>query len=296
VADKSKKKLVSELSKNMSSHGLSVMLKLLKLTQLKALAKYCEWGDTKVPSGKATIAKKIHDTMEETSPKEFLEGCDSDLLKEIIVKELEVDLPAAKKDYPDTIITAANNIGLENCFSSFSIPKLKEFVKACGLKVDSDSLDSILQCLVEQISIKAPYEPKGESPSNKQPEIDKNIKVVDLYCHYYREDLSNFCEEKNLNSHGSKKELIDRIRRFFDGKLIESKDIRKEKKRKSEEGKETKTSEEESESSGKRKKPKKEKEESDSEGSKKGKKNEKEKKKKRKNTKRSQSEEPNEKK
>jgi hypothetical protein len=198
------------------------------MTQLKELAKHCEWAK-KMPSSKATLAKKIHDTMEDETPKRFLTECDSGLLKDIL-EELEVDLPASRKEYKDTIIKTAETIGLENCFSSFPITKLKEFVKACELKVDSDSLDSLLQALIEQESIIAPYEVEGETPSSKKPDIDKNIKIVDLWHHYYREDLANWLTAKSLNNHGNKKELIERVRRSLDDKL-EEKDRKKDRKK-----------------------------------------------------------------
>jgi len=47
-----------------------------------------------------------------------------------------------------------------------------------------------------------------------------------LYHHFFREDLAKFCADKKLISHGSKKELVERIRRYWDDKL-EDKDKRK---------------------------------------------------------------------
>jgi len=111
-------------------------------------------------------------------------------------------------------------MGMENFFSSFPTTKIKKFVKFCGLKVDTDSLDVLLRALIDQESVKSHYEAgPGEHPSKVKPEIDKNITVVDLYNHYFREDLSKWCTENSLIGSGSKKELVERIRRSFDGKL-----------------------------------------------------------------------------
>jgi len=111
-------------------------------------------------------------------------------------------------------------MGLENFFSSFPTTKIKEFVKYCGLKVDTESLDFLLQALKDQESVKSHYEASpGEIPSKVKPVIDENITVVDLHNHYFREDLSEFCKVNKLTASGSKKELVERIRRFFDGKL-----------------------------------------------------------------------------
>jgi hypothetical protein len=221
ASDLSRKKLISELTRSVVSAGLSVMLKVLKLKILKRLAKKCDWGDNKLPSGKATIAKKIHDTMEEVSPKKFLEKCDSKLLEKML-DGLDVTIPSKSSDYVKAIIDTAKAMGLENCFSSFPPSKLKEFIRACGLFVDSDSIDNLLECLVEQESKIAPYElAAGESPSKEKPEIDKDISVVDLFVHYYREELAEYLKKNELISSGSKKELVDRIRRFLDDKIEE---------------------------------------------------------------------------
>jgi len=211
--DKPLHKIIDELVDNISSNGLSIMLRILKMPQLRKLAKKTSWGD-KIPTNKASLVKKLHDTMEDVGPENFLAGIDSGEMKEIL-KELEVDVPSSRKEWQKAITKAADNIGLENCLSSFSVAKLKEFVKACDLKVDSDSLESVLQSLMEQENMIAPYEVEGEVPSNKRPEIDKNIRIVDLFHHYFRDDLIIWCESHALSIHGNKKELVERVRRFM---------------------------------------------------------------------------------
>jgi len=123
-------------------------------------------------------------------------------------------------------------IGLEVIFSSCPESKLKAFVKACGLKTDSQTSNILVRALVDQESIKAEYKPRaGEVPSDTQPEIDRDITVVDLHTHYFRDDLVDWLNNNNLSSTGSKKVLIDRIRRFFDGNLT-PKDSSKPRKKK----------------------------------------------------------------
>jgi len=229
--DKNKKQLVNDLSNHVSSLGLSVMLRILKVKDLKILSEHCEIEDEKL--GKATLAKKIQEAMEDQTPKKFLEKVnDTDLFKNIL-KAMEVEFPAARKDYIDTILQISNEMGLENFLSSFPTTKIKEFVKHCELKVDSDSLDTLLRALVEQESVKQYYPGNTDEPISKtQPDIDTNITVVQLYNHYFREDLAKWCDEHGLTSHGSKKELVERIRRKFDDKLDDIKDKKKERKKK----------------------------------------------------------------
>jgi hypothetical protein len=266
-AEKSKHQLVDELSDHVSALGLTVMLRILKVVQLKLMLKLCDTSDDRTPTNKTSIAKKIQETMEEIGPRKFLEKLDS-LVQREIIKSMEVDIPAAKRDYVDTILQTTEEMGMENFLSSFPTSKLKEFVKVCKLKVDSDCLDTLLKALIEQESIKAPYVPaEGEPlPSKIKPEIDKNISTTDLYHHYYREDLVNFLEtvktddDKKLTTHGSKKELVERIRRFFDKKTedkdekkerirVVSKEKQKEKEKEKEREKKKKTVEEEEERS-----------------------------------------------
>jgi hypothetical protein len=228
TVDKSLKQLINELSAHVSSLGLSVILRLLKVSVLKEMGRLVDWEDDRLPTGKAMICKKIQDTMEDMTPKKFLDKLDSGTLRNIIVG-LELE-PFLKKNYVELILQTADEMGLENFFSSFPTTKIKQFVKYCGLKVDTDSLDFLLRALVDQESVKSHYEAApGEYPSKVKPEIDKNITVVDLYNHYFREDLSSWCAENSLTASGSKKELVERTRRSFDGKL-EERDTPKKKK------------------------------------------------------------------
>jgi hypothetical protein len=226
-ADKTKKQLVTELSAHVSSLGLSLMLKEQKLKVLKEVAKLCDWDDER-PQLKGTIAKKIQETMEEQNPKKFLKKVDTTILQKFL-EALRVDLSnISRKDYVELILQNTDEIGMEYCFSSFPTSKLKEFLKFCKLKVDSDNSQyTIIRALIEQESIIAPYEPaSGEHPSKNKPQIDSQITNVDLYTHYFKEDLSDWCFKKGLISNGSKKELVERIRRSVDEKT-EKRDLKK---------------------------------------------------------------------
>jgi len=222
VGDKSRKKLITELTEHVSSQGLYVLLYYLKQDILKKLSQYCHWGKRdKTPTNKATLAKKIQDAMEDDSPSKFLMHCTSKLLKEML-EYLEMDVPDSKDKCVEAILSLADEMGLERFFSSFPVSKLKEFVTSCSLKIDSESMDTLLASLMEQESIKAPFK-SDEAPSKNKPDIDKKITATDLHHHYFREDLAIWLKENNpkLNSNGSKKELVDRIRRYFDDKLLD---------------------------------------------------------------------------
>jgi hypothetical protein len=160
----------------------------------------------------------VHDTLEEHGTENWLNSCQPKVLRRVL-KYLEIERPE-EDEYVRVIMNTADEMGLEHFLSSFPVSKLKEFIKACHLKVDTDSMDTLLQCLIEQESIKAPFK-TDEIPSEKKPAIDENITVVDLHHWYFREELADFCNEGLLSTNGSKKELVDRVRRFFDKKLLE---------------------------------------------------------------------------
>jgi len=221
VGDKNKKKLITDLTVYVTSQGLYVLLNYLKQDILKSLSQHCHWGKRdKTPTNKATLAKKIQDAMEEDSPSKFLMHCTTKILHEML-EYCEVDIPDSKDKCVEAILSLADEMGLERFFSSFPQSKLKEFITSCNLKIDSESIDTLLASLMEQESIKAPFK-SNEEPSKNKPDIDEDISVIDLHHHYFREDLAKYLkDDAKLNSNGSKKELVDRIRRNFDKNLLD---------------------------------------------------------------------------
>jgi len=229
-----KNDLVPKLCEHVTSVGLSVLFgKLLSLSNLKDVAEACQWDeDEKNAKVKPPIVKKIMETIEEKTPTVFFESLKKSLLW-IILSRAGVTIDKSSKAVNvNLLLETIDVIGLEVIFSSCPESKLKAFVKACGLKTDSQTSNILVRALVDQESIKAEYKPRaGEVPSDTQPEIDRDITVVDLHTHYFRDDLVDWLNNHNLSSTGSKKVLIDRIRRFFDGNLTPKDSSRPRKKK-----------------------------------------------------------------
>jgi len=224
VTDKKPDAILVELSYFIESLGLSVVLKLLKTHMLKDLIEKREMTfynrAEKHQTTKANLVKRVHDLLGENGPLEYLESCENALLK-YILRFIATELPPSKRDYASTIVTVANEMGLEHFLSGFSVTKLKEFIKACNLRSEIDTLDALLICLMDQESIKVPYK-SDDIPSLIKPEIDKNISVVDLHHHYFRDELAEWCAQTiKLSTGGTKKELVNRIRRHFDDKSLD---------------------------------------------------------------------------
>jgi len=222
AADKSKKALVTELTNVVKSNGLHILLKSLLVKTLKQLAEKLDWGEKKAPTQKVTLAKKVFEAME-SKPKKFLEEQPASLLKQLF-KELDIALPDNKKDYADKLLDEAQSMGVENLLSTLNPAKLFEFAEACGLKVESHSVDILIDSVLGLEDYKAPKkDKKNDEPSKKKPAIDKNISKVDLNSHYLRTDLAKYLDDHDLLNTGVKSALASRVYAHLQGEDVPKK-------------------------------------------------------------------------
>jgi len=211
--------IVKMLASETFSTGLKKILEALLRDQLKVLAEKLEWEDDKVPNNKPVLVKRIHEEMEKVGPKEFLEKFKPDQL-EPLIETLDITPTPTAKKYVDSIISEADNRGVQNLFASFTPKKLQEFADACGLTVHSTSMDTLIKCLLNQEN----HEPakkkktKTEKPSKKKPAIKKGITRVDLQSHFYRDELAEYCKDNGLRVQGNKKDFINRILAHVEGR------------------------------------------------------------------------------
>jgi len=148
--------------------------------------------------------------------------------------ELE-DVSAKDKDKAaKAILAEAESIGIENCLSAFSVDLLKRFAKGSGLVIFGSSREKILTALMEKTDMEKPKTPKKkkkkteEQPSESKPKIAKGISKVDLNSWYYAADLAEWCKDKDLPHHATKKILIKQILDHLDGKEPPKKPEKKE--------------------------------------------------------------------
>jgi len=157
--------------------------------------------------------------MEKVGPKAFLEKFKPETL-EPLFDTLDLTTPSSKSKYVDAILSEADSNGVLNLFASFTPKKLLEFAEACGLKVHSTSMETLLDSLLYQED----HEPakkkkaKTEKPSKKKPAIKKGITKVDLNSHYYRDELAEYCKDNGLRVQGNKKDFINRILAHVEGR------------------------------------------------------------------------------
>jgi len=216
---KSSSQLVKILANESFSIGLKKLLQSLTRDQLTVLGKIMEWEDNKIPYNKQVLVKRIHEEIEKVGPKEYLGKFKSDEL-EPLLHTLDLALPSKSK-YVDALVEEANEIGLENWFSSFPVRKLQEFADASGLTVNSTSVEVLIDSILKHENHEPPKKKKAraEKPSKKKPAIKKGITKVDLNTHFYREELMEYCKEHGLRTQGNKKDFIIRILAHVEGRV-----------------------------------------------------------------------------
>jgi len=242
--------------------GLIILLKSLLVKTLKELGEKIDWGEKKPPSQKVTLAKKVYEAME-TKPKKFLEDQSHALLKQIY-KDLDITPPENKKDYADKLLDEAYGMGVEHVLSSLTSDKLYEYAAACGLKVESHSVDVLIDHILRLEDYKAlkKDKKKDDEPSKKKPAMDKNISKVDLNAHYLRTDLVKYLDDNDLLNVGNKTTLASRVYAHLQGEEVPKK---KEKRARGGRKKKESKSDDESEKTEKKKTPEKRKSEEKSE-------------------------------
>jgi len=236
------KTLVKLLSEDVSSQGVGLMLESLDKNTLQAIASDLNLEypgheeDTAKPT-KRMMAKRLHQEIEEAStPKAWFTTVVDKHLGAILV-DLDIqDVGAKDKEKAARAILAeADEIGLENCLSAFSVEMLIRFAEGNELQIHGRSREKILAALMERKDMTAlkrkpvKKKTKEETPSDRKPKIAKGINKVDLNSWYYRDDLSEWCKDHQLPHAGSKKELVKLILDNFEGKELPEKK-KKEKK------------------------------------------------------------------
>jgi len=150
LTDKTKKSLAKFIAEDVSKVGLRQLLKILKVETLKGLATGIEEEKQKSVA-KNVLVKRIYDALDE-DPKKYLESLDAKYLKPVC-EELELE-GGSKAKQIEQILQEASETGLDHCFSSFPVNVLQVFAVSCGLVVQTQSKEKIVQALIEQTDLK----------------------------------------------------------------------------------------------------------------------------------------------
>jgi hypothetical protein len=218
LTDKVKKNLVTYLADEVSNIGMKKLLNTLTKDLILKLASKMEWeGKEEGPKSKPVFIKRIDQSIVASGAREFFNTLDESVLRETVKKatnmEKEEEATGTKKELIDQILAAADEFGLDNAFSVFSVAELQKFAAASDLKVQSSSADQIITSILNHQDYKPPKKVKKkiEKPSKDKQDIKKGISKADLQQWYYRAELSDWCKDHGLKPAGSKAELIRRV-------------------------------------------------------------------------------------
>jgi len=205
--------LAKSVADAVSAQGFNKFLQCLSKEQLESLT----GGKGEEKTTKNALIKKAVLQMNDQGAKKWWNAQEKSLLDEI-AKEMEIEFEKGDNK-GEVIISVAETIGLENCFSHFDIHRLHAFAEGAGLDIQTQSIDVLIECLVEHKNFvpkpKKKVEKKVEKKSKTKPKIDKDISTVDLNSWFYLQDLVDFCKENEIDAKGSKQVLIRNIRAHF---------------------------------------------------------------------------------
>jgi len=214
--------LAKSVADAVSAQGFNKFLQCLFKDQLETLT---GGKNADKPETKNALIKKAVLQMNDQGAKKWWNGQDKVLLDQI-AKGMDIEFEKGDNK-GEVIISAAETIGLENCFSHFDIHRLHAFAEGAGLDIKTQSTDVIIECLVEHKNFvpktKKKVEKKEVKKSKTKPKIDKDISTVDLNSWFYLQDLVDFCKTNDIDARGSKQVLIRNIRNHFDGKVAPKK-------------------------------------------------------------------------
>eukprot|EP01123_Difflugia_compressa_P010346 TRINITY_DN3770_c0_g1_i1.p1 TRINITY_DN3770_c0_g1~~TRINITY_DN3770_c0_g1_i1.p1 ORF type:complete len:301 (+),score=49.96 TRINITY_DN3770_c0_g1_i1:164-1066(+) len=216
---RSKKNILNSLINECWSTGLKKTLDCLTRNKIKdILAPRVQWTDDRVPTSKSVLVKRIHEEIIKKDAREFFSEIKKSDLR-ILLDELDEEIPSSRDEYVDALLDTIERFGLQNLFSSFNEKKLKLMIEECGLVVSSTSKDIMIDCLLNQEDWKpSKKKVKPEKVSKKKPKIKNGITKADLQSHYYRDELYDYCREHDLNTTGNKKDFINRILAYVEGR------------------------------------------------------------------------------
>jgi len=241
LSDKQRKQIVKHLAEDVSSTGVNKFLGTLSKKSLEALADKIDWegkAESKHPP-KTVFTKKISKQIQSVGAEKFWKSLPEAVLDKVI-KETDIEVGGQSKI--EAIIAESDSCGLEHCLSAFPIMTLHKFCDAAKLDVETQSLNTLIDSLMRLEDYAPPKKDKKKEPkpSKKKPEIKKGITKVDLQNWYNRTELAQYCEDQEIQKTGNKKDLIQRVIDYHDGKKVPKLRERASKKRKAEESSEEK--------------------------------------------------------
>ncbi|KAL6073735.1 Latency associated nuclear antigen [Balamuthia mandrillaris] len=173
-------------------------------------------------NSKTVLRKRLYEVFMDHGIEAFMaEYCDNAVLKSF-AESLDLEVASKKAELQASIAKALNHAALLAFFDSLSTNTLHELCFAQGLETATpvtSSRAALVQALLRNEKVQQPKKKKQQPIqfSKKKKAIAKGITFQDIFQHYSKEEVVEYCKENNLIQSGKKKEVINRILAFLDG-------------------------------------------------------------------------------
>ncbi|KAL6046082.1 U3 small nucleolar RNA-associated protein 4, putative (UTP4) [Balamuthia mandrillaris] len=173
-------------------------------------------------NSKTVLRKRLYEVFMDHGIEAFMaEYCDTAVLKSF-AESLDLEVTSKKAELQASIAKALNHAALLAFFDSLSTNTLHELCFAQGLETATpvtSSRAALVQALLRNEKVQKPKKKKQQPIqfSKKKKAIAKGITFQDIFQHYSKEEVVEYCKENNLVQSGKKKEVINRILAFLDG-------------------------------------------------------------------------------
>jgi len=221
VKDKpTKQNVLDVITSEIEDAGIKQVTAQMKLVDLQEITKPLEIGPGKgnCPT-KTVLRKRLIEYIEAMGLEEFLKKHTTSQTLAIFIRAVDDEPNGNAKD--KLIPQAAsliNLIGFTTFFSRFDTPFLQHLMTENNLKFNTDSKDKIIYALATLSNAKKDNSiQKDVVFSEKKLPIQKGITYQDIFQHYLKSEIFDWCKENGLKVSGSKKELINRILAFLGG-------------------------------------------------------------------------------
>jgi len=175
---------------------------------------YCEaFGIPLREEGQTTtknyLAKALSDRVGEKGISAALKGVkDSTIIS--ILEVLDVN---SKRDVKGVLEDIIREIGIQIFLGKMSAETLNEVCADLNINYENESVNLLVTAIITGKVPEKKEVPKlsPKKPSKTKPALKRGVTGADIFQHYFKPELQEYCRENDLKISGTTKELIDRI-------------------------------------------------------------------------------------
>jgi len=214
-ADKDHKQVVDIALSNVESYGIRELVNSIDKLSVRDYCEAFQVPITQENPTKSHLSKRLVEMV--------INGGLSEVLKKVdekhVIKCLEALDVDKKRDAKGVLEGVVREMGLQIFLTKMSAELLN--LVCSDLKIQFGS-SSVVQLVTAITTGKAPEKKEKEAASppkisKKKPALKKGVKAADVYQHYFKPELVEFCKAHDLPASGASKELIKRIIDYLEG-------------------------------------------------------------------------------